>query len=141
MIDRLVINSVDTAPSGIEWSYDMVQRKIYTKIVYLSNLYLVNNGFKPSTLYASPRLISVLSDMSAFVYANQIDLNIGLKSSVFGYIFDMAVYNSNCDDNRIIISTSKNVVRDYKINAILEMEEKEEKDYEYILEIESDLIF
>jgi hypothetical protein len=136
MIDRLVINSVDTAPSGIEWSYDMVQRKIYTKIVYLCNLYHVNNEDRPSNLYASPRLIAILSDMVQFVPAGYPNPNnIG---TVYGYIFDMGVYNSNCDDNRIIISPNKDVVRDSKINVILEIEEK---DYEYILEIESDLIF
>lgn len=135
MIDKLVINSGDKAPSGIEWSYDMLQRKIYTKIVYLSNLYLMNNGDRPNSLCTSPKLISILSDMPAFAYANPREMDPNLS----GYIFDMAVYNSKCDDNRIIISLNISMIRDSKINAILDI--GEEKDYEYILEIESDLIF
>jgi len=131
MIDKLVINS-DSLNDTSSTNYNSFQRKILTKIIHLQNQYHANNNIRPTELYASIKVLSVLIDTNYFTY-NTTD-----RSELVGYLLDMRVYRLDWNiNNRVILSCGKNLIRDNKINIILGIEQKE---YEYVLEVESDFL-
>ena len=111
-----------------------IGRRLLTEIIFLRNKYSISNGFIFDHIYISIILIDFLREMDS--YENK---KISDTIQLVGTLNGMQVFvDLEMNRNQIKLSIDKSRIREIKINSIID--QLPTKDFEAIIEVESDLI-
>jgi hypothetical protein len=102
-------------------SYHTIQRKLVTEIVRVKNQYLIDNGFNPTKLIVGSRIFNIISDVSAYSTGGyKLTDDSFDQPTLVGKLMDIDVYlYVEMDINLIRLTTDTDVIRDMKIESIL----------------------
>lgn len=135
MIEYVDIDSdLDTITSN---NYNSMCRRLITKIFFIQNKYLAENRINFDRIYVPHTVLNILADASGFS-TYEVDFNENNPVGKIGGLLDVYV-NFSMNRNQILFSFDKNLVRDNKIESLLDGE-FDSNFQEVTLEIKSEFL-
>lgn len=99
-------------------NYSSMCRRLVTKIFFIQNKYLCENRINFDRIYVPHTVLNILSDASGF-FTYGVDFNENTPVGKIGGLLDVYV-NFSMNRNQILFSFDKNLVRDNKIESLLD---------------------
>lgn len=135
MIEYVDIDGdLDTTNSN---NYNSMCRRLVTKIFFIQNKYLAENRINFDRIYVPHTVLNILADASGFSTYG-VDFNENNPVGKIGGLLDVYV-NFSMNRNQILFSFDKNLVRDNKIESLLDGE-FDSNFQEVTLEIKSEFL-
>lgn len=119
-------------------NYSTLQRRIVTKIFHIQNKYQIENLIDFDRIYVSHVILNMLSDASGFFMNPSTELDYSKPVAKLGGRLDVYL-KDNLPRNQVLFSFESNLVRDTKIDSLLDQYSEYKLD-EVILEIKSEFI-
>lgn len=118
-------------------NYNSMCRRLVTKIFFIQNKYLAQNKINFDRIYVPHTVLNILADVSGFSTYG-VDFNENNPVGKIGGLLDVYV-NFSMNRNQILFSFDKNLVRDNKIESLLDGE-FDSNFQEVTLEIKSEFL-
>lgn len=99
-------------------NYSSMCRRLVTKIFFIQNKYLSENRINFDRIYVPHTVLNILSDASGFSTYG-LDFSENTPVGKIGGLLDVYV-NFSMNRNQILFSFDKNLVRDNKIESLLD---------------------